>query len=167
MSKLYCATKVLWLYSMIFFGGCSIYSIPGTEPAPVEPEPVYTPVEPVTEATKPELEPAEPEPDTSSAYKGLLNKANSAAARGDYEQALALLERAQRIDPDAAPRAMTRWQPPRQNAECFTAMASCSVRPCVHTYAKAFPRLLTVYFKPFFYCSKTQMLVNASRDIAS
>ncbi|MFT7264023.1 MAG: tetratricopeptide (TPR) repeat protein [Halioglobus sp.] len=101
MSKLYCATKVLWLYSMIFLGGCSIYSIPGTEPAPVEPEPVYTPVEPVTEATKPELEPAEPEPDTSSAYKGLLNKANSAAARGDYEQALALLERAQRIDPDA------------------------------------------------------------------
>ncbi len=101
MSKLYCATKVLCLYSMILLGGCSIYSLPGPELVPVEPEPEYTPVEPPTEATKPELEPAEPEPDTSGAYKGLLDKANSAAARGDYEQSLALLERAQRIDPDA------------------------------------------------------------------
>jgi Tfp pilus assembly protein PilF len=31
----------------------------------------------------------------------LLDKADTAAQRGDYEQALALLERAQRIDPDS------------------------------------------------------------------
>lgn len=101
MSKLYCATKVLWLYWMIFLGGCSIVSHPGSEPVPVESEREYTPVESPAEATKPELEPAEPEPDTSGAYKGLLDKANSAAALGDFEQSLALLERAQRIDPDA------------------------------------------------------------------
>ena len=101
MSRLYCVIKVLGLYSMIFLGGCAIYSLPGSEPVPVEPDPEYTPVEPPSEATKPELEPSAPEPDTTGAYKGLLDKANGAAARGDYEQALALLERAQRIDPDA------------------------------------------------------------------
>ena len=101
MSKLYCAIKVLVLCSMMFLSACAIYSLPGSEPVPVEPDPDYTPVEPLPEATRPELEPSAPEPDTSGAYKGLLDKANSAAARGDYEQSLALLERAQRIDPDA------------------------------------------------------------------
>jgi len=32
----------------------------------------------------------------------LLERAEAATARGDYEEALALLERAQRIDPDSA-----------------------------------------------------------------
>ena len=101
MSKLSCAIKVLGLYFLIFLSGCTLYSVPGSEPVPVEPGSEPTPVEPLPEVTKPELEPSAPEPDTSGAYKGLLEKANTAAARGDYEQSLALLERAQRIDPDA------------------------------------------------------------------
>ena len=41
-------------------------------------------------------------PSASAAWQPLLAKARQAAERGDYEQALALLERAQRIDPDSA-----------------------------------------------------------------
>jgi Tfp pilus assembly protein PilF len=42
------------------------------------------------------------EPSVSAAYQPLLDKAARATASGDYAQALALLERAQRIDPDSA-----------------------------------------------------------------
>lgn len=101
MSRVCGVIKVLGLYSIIFLSGCTLYTLPGSESVPVEPDPESTPIEPPPEATKPELEPSAPEPDTSGAYKGLLEKANSAATRGDYEQSLALLERAQRIDPDA------------------------------------------------------------------
>lgn len=38
----------------------------------------------------------------TSAYQPLLDKAAEARRQGDYEQALALLERAQRIDADSA-----------------------------------------------------------------
>ncbi len=41
-------------------------------------------------------------PSASTAWKPLLAKADQATNRGDYEQAMALLERAQRIDPDSA-----------------------------------------------------------------
>ena len=41
-------------------------------------------------------------PSASAAWKPLLEKAQYATRRGDYEQALAYLERAQRIDPDSA-----------------------------------------------------------------
>ena len=54
--------------------GCSIYTMPGSERAPID----------------------------TSAAAGLLGKARTASAQGDYEQALALLERAQRIDPNSA-----------------------------------------------------------------
>ena len=84
----------------MLLGGCSIYSLPeGGEPVPVESEPDYTPVEPP--ATSPRPKPPPAEPSTTSAYRGLLDKADRASASGDYEQALALLERAQRIDPDS------------------------------------------------------------------
>lgn len=86
-------------------GGCSIYSVPGSQPVPVETEPEYTPVTPPPETapTTPTVE-ADPkrEPPNTSAYKALLIKAESARERGDYETSLALLERAQRIDPDNA-----------------------------------------------------------------
>jgi tetratricopeptide (TPR) repeat protein len=85
--------------------GCSVYSTPGGKPAPVEtrpgtavvtPEPVPPPARPMPEVTQP------PEPNASDAYGPLLARADRASAGGDYEQALALLERAQRIDPDSA-----------------------------------------------------------------
>lgn len=80
-------------------GGCSIYSLPGSEPAPVETRPDYTPVTPPATAPQPPSRP--PRPATTSAWQPLVDKAEQARARGDYEQALALLERAQRIDPDS------------------------------------------------------------------
>ena len=67
---------------------------------PVEKQPEYT--EPGSEPTP--ASPASPsrESSASAAYQPLLDKANRASAEGDYEQALALLERAQRIEPDSA-----------------------------------------------------------------
>ncbi len=41
-------------------------------------------------------------PSASTAWTPLLAKADQATNSGDYEQAMALLERAQRIDPDSA-----------------------------------------------------------------
>jgi tetratricopeptide (TPR) repeat protein len=46
--------------------------------------------------------PLPPEAPASAAYRPLLEKATRAREQGDYEQALALLERAQRIDADSA-----------------------------------------------------------------
>lgn len=60
--------------------------------APATPVPPPTPV-----VTEPQRAPA-----PTSAYDSLLKKARSATRRGDYEQALATLERAQRIAPDSA-----------------------------------------------------------------
>jgi len=78
--------------------GCSIYSTPGSQPAPVEPPP--KPTVPQTPTTP--QPPRTPQPSTSSAWQPLVDKAGQARTRGDYEQALALLERAQRIDPESA-----------------------------------------------------------------
>jgi tetratricopeptide (TPR) repeat protein len=85
----------VWL--ALLLAGCSVYSLPGQqEPAP--PPPTTTPPPPPV----PE-QPAPParDPNASNAYGGLVDKATAARSRGDYEQALALLERAQRIDPDS------------------------------------------------------------------
>ena len=75
-------------------GGCSIYSLPGQEqPAPVEQkQPDY---QQGTDSTPPATAPpvaVPPEPNDSNAYGGLLAKAEEARDRGDYEQALAILE---------------------------------------------------------------------------
>lgn len=97
------ATVVLSLFA---FAGCSVYSVPGREPAPVETRPgpeVVTPEPAPPAEPRPAPQPAEPpEPNASNAYGPLLARADKASAGGDYEQALALLERAQRIDPDSA-----------------------------------------------------------------
>jgi tetratricopeptide (TPR) repeat protein len=85
---------------LLVVSGCSLYSMPGSEPVPVEKQPDYTPVTPP--ATSPQTAPRTAEPSASAAYQPLLNQAEQAKDRGDYEQALALLERAQRIDPDSA-----------------------------------------------------------------
>jgi len=86
--------------------GCSVYSVPGRQPAPVETRPdptVVTPSSPPSVPPSPsEPVPQPPEPNASNAYGSLVLKAGQASAGGDYERALALLERAQRIDPDSA-----------------------------------------------------------------
>ena len=80
-------------------GGCSIYSAPGTRPAPVEkaPDPAVKPP-----ATAPQTRSSTTAAPASAAYQPLLDKAAQARSRGDYEESLALLQRAQRIDPDSA-----------------------------------------------------------------
>ena len=78
--------------------GCSTFS--GQEPAPAPPAgQAKTSPPPPVPTPQPPARP--PQPSTSSAWKPLVQKAEQAAGRGDYEQALALLERAQRIDPES------------------------------------------------------------------
>lgn len=98
LSRNLCRGAVLWL--LLLVAACSTYTKPDGEAAPVEKQPDYTPVIPPATSTQPAPRPAEPA--ASAAYQPLLHKAGEATARGDYEQALALLERAQRIDPDSA-----------------------------------------------------------------
>ncbi|MBN7799110.1 tetratricopeptide repeat protein [Parahaliea mediterranea] len=97
------ATALLCLAAL---AGCSVYSTPGRQPAPVETRPgseVVSPQPAPPAEPRPAPQPAQPpEPNASNAYGPLLARADKASAGGDYEQALALLERAQRIDPDSA-----------------------------------------------------------------
>ncbi|MFT6287838.1 MAG: tetratricopeptide (TPR) repeat protein [Alcanivorax sp.] len=91
------------LAGIVVFGGCSVYSVPGGDPAPVESPTDYTPGNADSPSTPAVPErPVAPEPNDSNAYGPLLARASAATDRGDYEQALALLERAQRIDSDSA-----------------------------------------------------------------
>lgn len=104
-------TATLWLQRLLCAGlllvlaGCSIYRPPGSEPAPVETRPDPTVVTPAPETSPPEQPRPAPVPPDSGAARAsgpLLARAETATARGDYEAALALLERAQRIDPASA-----------------------------------------------------------------
>lgn len=85
---------------LALLSACSSLTKPDGTPAPVEdrsdPPDVETPATAPPETHKPAS------PSASAAWQPLLAKAAQAAGRGDYEQALALLERAQRIDPDSA-----------------------------------------------------------------
>ncbi|WP_165954392.1 tetratricopeptide repeat protein [Seongchinamella unica] len=83
--------------------GTNPYSLPRIETG----EPEVT--EPVPEAPAPSAPVDPPVNSAAGAHSGLLAKAESAMARGDYEESLAYLQRAQRIDPD--------------NAEVYLAMA--------------------------------------------
>jgi Flp pilus assembly protein TadD len=83
---------------LLVVAGCST-----TPPAqPPAPAPIVKPPAPtvVKPAPVPQPPPARPAgPSASAAWQPLLAKADAATQHGDYEQALALLERAQRIDP--------------------------------------------------------------------
>ena len=88
------------LLLLLGVSACSIYSVPGEEPVPIEGQPDFTEVPPPQ--TSPAPTPRPVEPPVTTAYEALLLNAEQALGRGDYEQALAILERAQRIDPDSA-----------------------------------------------------------------
>ncbi len=89
-------TRVAALCLVLSVAGCSTYSAPGSAPAPAPPPPSAPAPQP------PPTPPRPPQPSTISAWKPLVEKAEQARLRGDIEQALALLERAQRIDPESA-----------------------------------------------------------------
>jgi len=94
---------VVWL--ILVLTGCSVYTLPGSERAPVETRPA--PGETLPDTPEPVAPPSPPppppvtDPGVTSAAAGLLDRARAASEQGDYEQALALLERAQRIDPNS------------------------------------------------------------------
>jgi hypothetical protein len=98
LSHMFFRGTVLGLVTLL--AACSTYTVPGAEPVPVETQPEQTVVTPPAKA--PEVPHRPTTPSASAAWQPLLAKAEQATARGDYEQALALLERAQRIDPDSA-----------------------------------------------------------------
>jgi Tfp pilus assembly protein PilF len=82
---------------------CATTAPPSGEAPPVKP--VEQPAQPTIVTPPPVKYETPPRPAThsaSAAWQPLLAKAQQAVERGDYEQALALLERAQRIDPDSA-----------------------------------------------------------------
>ena len=84
----------------LVMAGCAGVDTRDTPPAPVvTPPPTVSPPAPVAPPPPPARP---PQPSVSGAWLPLVNKAEQATARGDYEQALALLERAQRIDPESA-----------------------------------------------------------------
>lgn len=74
-------------------------TLPEGKPAPVKKAPQHAVI---PDARVPEVPFRASTPSASTAWKGLLAKAEQATNRGDYKQAMALLERAQRIDPDSA-----------------------------------------------------------------
>ncbi len=92
--------RVLVVVLVLIVAGCAGVEERDAGPAPVETRPGATPVPPPVRPPQPPARP--PRPSTSSAWQPLVDRAAQASARGDYEQALALLERAQRIDPESA-----------------------------------------------------------------
>lgn len=92
------------LLMLALLAACSTYTLPGGE-VPPEPPPVDKPPQETIVTPPPQTYETPPRAATrsaSAAWLPLLAKAEQATDRGDYEQALALLARAQRIDPDAA-----------------------------------------------------------------
>ena len=87
--------------AMLFLAGCgTIGQGPDSGPVPIEKDPDYTDVS--KPATPTSTQPSTPaQPSVSGAAQSLMSKARTASNQGDYEQAIALLERAQRIDADS------------------------------------------------------------------
>jgi Flp pilus assembly protein TadD len=85
---------------LLVAAGCTTYTPPDTAPAPVEERPEQPVMVPPAPKPPPST-PPRPAPSASAAWQPLLAKAEQATQRGDYEEALALLERAQRIEPDS------------------------------------------------------------------
>ena len=89
-------SRGLALFGILLLAGCgTIGQSPDTGPAPIE-------VPDSTEVTEPQpAQPRAPSEPVTSAVRNLMDRAESATGNGDYEQAIALLERAQRIDADS------------------------------------------------------------------
>ena len=99
LSQLLLRSAVVGLVTLL--AACATPAPPVRAPVPVQ---VPVPQRPVVTppANVPKAPPRPSTPSVSAAVQPLLAKAAQATERGDYEQALALLERAQRIDPGSA-----------------------------------------------------------------
>jgi tetratricopeptide (TPR) repeat protein len=101
MPLLQCILRVSVIGLLVLSAACSTYTQPGSEAPSVERPPVKSVVKPPP-PTVYETPPRAATHSASAAWQPLLAKAEQATQGGDFEQALALLERAQRIDPDSA-----------------------------------------------------------------
>lgn len=124
----YRSVVLITLAAFLAACGTNPYSLPKVETAEPSyeepaPQPPGTTVEPSPEAASP----------ASSAHSGLLASASEARGRGEYDQALAYLERAQRIDPD--------------NAEIYLALAQ------THAAAGNGGQASTIAERGLLYCS--------------
>jgi tetratricopeptide (TPR) repeat protein len=99
MSCAHLICKATIVVLALALAGCSAFLGTPPEPAPVVKQPPQPTAAPPVPTPQPPARP--PQPSTSGAWQPLVDKAAQASARGDYEQALALLERAQRIDPES------------------------------------------------------------------
>ena len=91
--------RVAALFSLLLAAGCG--TLPPGESVPVEMDPEYTEVErPQPPVTPPSPSAPEPQSPVTDAAQTLIDKAARASSSGNYEQAIALLERALRIGPD-------------------------------------------------------------------
>jgi tetratricopeptide (TPR) repeat protein len=101
----HCVLRVSVVMILALSTACATYTQPGgdvaPEAAPVEKPPLKSVVKPPVPGVY-ETPPRSATHSASAAWQPLLAKAEQATERGDFEQALALLERAQRIDPDSA-----------------------------------------------------------------
>lgn len=93
-----CAVVLLVLIA----AACTTYAPQEAPPPPVEKRPAPADVIPPAPKPPQPARPARPAPSAAAAWQPLLAAAEQAAQRGDYEEALALLERAQRIEPNSA-----------------------------------------------------------------
>lgn len=89
------------LVVLVVVAACTTYTPQETPPAPVEKPPApAVMVPPAPRPPQPPV-PLPAPPSATAAWQPLLAKAEQATQRGDYEEALALLERAQRIEPNS------------------------------------------------------------------
>ena len=102
MAIIQALARAALLCALALVSACSIYSLPGQTPAPIEKEPDYRVVTPPAQPPGDEVDEPPADIGAVAAYGPLLDKAEAATQKGDYERALSLLERAQRIDPDSA-----------------------------------------------------------------
>ena len=90
--------RIAALSFFVVVPACS--TLPESGSVPVKKAPQHAGVTP--DARVPDVPFRSATPPASTAWTPLLAKADQATNRGDYEKAMALLERAQRIDPDSA-----------------------------------------------------------------
>ncbi len=89
----------LLMLLLFLFAGCGTSTPRGPGAVVVDGEPDYGGRRATSAVTPPPV----PSPAASEApYADLVKRADDARLAGEYDQALALLERAQRIDPDSA-----------------------------------------------------------------